>query len=76
MMEKWAVREVGGDLVDLWKHSIKDTGGRSRKKPEDLPGSMYEEIDDSERGERYLDIVAFGASFSLTTPLGIQREAK
>ena len=31
--------------------------------------SMYEEVDDSGRGER-------GAPFSLTTPLGIKREAR
>ena len=35
MMEKRAVREVGETSVDLRKYSIKDTGGRSRKKHED-----------------------------------------
>ena len=38
--------------VDLRKHSIEDTGGRSRKKHEDPPKGMYEEVDDSGRGER------------------------
>ena len=36
--------------VDLQKHSIKDTEGRSRKKHED-PKGIYEEVDDSGRGE-------------------------
>ena len=40
--------------MDLQKHSIKDTGGRSRKKHEDPPKGMYEEVDDSGRGERVL----------------------
>ena len=31
---------------------IKDTRGRSRKKHEDPPKGMYEEVDDSGRGER------------------------
>ena len=35
-----------------FKNSIKDTGGRSRKKHEDSPEDMYEEVDDSGRGER------------------------
>ena len=39
-------------MVDLRKHSMKDTGGRSRKKYEDLPEGMYEEVDDSGQGER------------------------
>ena len=43
------VREVKGDLGR--KHSIKE-GGRSRKKHEDPPEGMYEDIDDSGRGER------------------------
>ena len=30
---------------------IKDTGGRSRKKHEDPPEGMYEEVDDSGRGK-------------------------
>ena len=36
---------------------------------------MYEEVGCSERGERgaYVEIVAFGAQFFLTTPLGIKR---
>ena len=38
--------------VDLRKHSIKDTGGRSRKKHEHPPKGMYEAVDDSGRGER------------------------
>ena len=38
--------------VDLQKHSIKDTRGRSRKKHEDPSEGMYEEFDDSRRGER------------------------
>ena len=38
--------------VDLRKHSIKITGGRSRKKHETSPEGMYEEVDDSARGER------------------------
>ena len=37
--------------VDLWKHSIKDTG-KSRKKHEDSPEGMYDGVDDSGRGER------------------------
>ena len=40
------------------------------------PRVMYEEIDDSGLGKRYVETVAFGAPFSLTTPLGIKREAK
>ena len=43
------VREIGGDLR---KHSIKDTGGKSYKKHEDSPEGMYEEVDNSGRGER------------------------
>ena len=35
--------------VDLRKRSVKDTGGRSRKKHKD-PDGMYEEVDDSGRG--------------------------
>ena len=31
---------------------IKDTGGRSRKKHEEPPEGVYEEVDDSGRGER------------------------
>ena len=45
-----SVREVGTS-VDLQNHSIKDIGGRSRKKHEDTPDCMYEEVDDSGRGE-------------------------
>ena len=38
---------------------------------------MYEEVDDSGRGESARSSsVAFGAPFSLTTPLGIMREVK
>ena len=39
---------------------------------------LYEEVDDSGRGERiwYVETVALGAPFSLTTPLGIKREVK
>ena len=40
---KWVVREVGGEL--RWPSK------RSRKKHEDPPEGMYEEVDDSERGE-------------------------
>ena len=32
--------------------SIKDTGGSTRKNHEDPPEGMYEEVDDTERGER------------------------
>ena len=39
-------------MENLRKHSIKDTGGRSCKKHENLPEGMYEEVDDSGRGER------------------------
>ena len=39
-------------MVDLRKHSIKGIKGRSRKKHEDRPEGMYEEVDDSGRGER------------------------
>ena len=37
---------------------------------------MYEEVDDSVETNRKRDVetVAFGAPFSLTTPLGIKRE--
>ena len=35
-----------------FENSIKDTGGRSRKKHEDPPEGMYEKVDDSGRGER------------------------
>ena len=42
---------VTTNSVDLRKHSIRDTGGRSRKKHEDLPEGIYEEVDDSGRGE-------------------------
>ena len=38
--------------MDLRKHSINDTGGRSRKKHEDPAEGMYDEVDDSGRGER------------------------
>ena len=38
--------------VDLRKHSIEDTRGRSRKKHKDPPKGMYEKVDDSGRGER------------------------
>ena len=41
-----------------------------------IPEGMYEEADDSGRGERYGENIAFGASFSLTISLGIKREAK
>ena len=34
------------------QHSIKDIGGESRKKHEDTPKSIYEEDDDSGRGEK------------------------
>ena len=37
---------------------------------------ISEEVDDSGQGERYVETVAFGASFPLTIPLGIQHEAK
>ena len=39
---------------------------------------MYEEVDDSGRGERgiYIEIIAFGAPFSLNTPVEIKREVK
>ena len=50
ILEKWVIREVGETSVDLQKHSIKDTGGKSRKK--DSPEGMYEEVDDRGRGER------------------------
>ena len=46
------VREIGETSVDLRKHSNKDTGGRSRKKHEDPPEGMYEEVHDSGRGKR------------------------
>ena len=45
------VREVGEASIDLRKHSFKDTGVRSRKKHEDPPDGMYEEVDDSGRGK-------------------------
>ena len=35
-----------------FENSIKDTGGRSRKKHEDLPEGIYKEIHDNGRGER------------------------
>ena len=40
--------------VDLRKHtrSINDAGGRSGKKHEDYPKGMYDEVDDTGRGER------------------------
>ena len=38
--------------VNLRKHSFKDTGVGSRKKHEDFPEGMYEEVDDSGRGQR------------------------
>ena len=47
------VKEIGETSVDLRKHSIKDTGGRSRKKYEDPPEGMYEDVD-GERDERAL----------------------
>ena len=62
-------------MVDLRKHSIKDTGGRSRKKHEDRPAGKYEKVEDSGR-KMYVELVVFDVLFSLTTPLGIQREAK
>ena len=36
----------------LRKHIIKDIGGRSRKMHDDTSEGMYEEVDDSGRGER------------------------
>ena len=39
-------------LSNLRKHSIKDTGGRSRKKHGDALEGMYEEVVDTRRGER------------------------
>ena len=54
-----------------------DTGGRSRKKHEDPPMGMYEEVDDNGRGGRgaYKATVTFDTLFSLTTLLGIPPEA-
>ena len=49
-MGKWEIKEVDGDFG--WPSNIKDTGGRTRKKHEDPPKGMYEEVDDSGRGER------------------------
>ena len=48
-MEKWVVREAGGDLGWPSKHSVIDTGGKSRKKHEE---GTYEEVDGSGRDER------------------------
>ena len=59
---------------DLRKCNIKDTG-RSREKYEDHPKAMYEEVDDSRRGERGMQR-AFDAPVFLVTSLGIQRKAK
>ena len=42
MTEKWSAREVEETSVDLRKYSIKDTGGKSRKKYKDPPEGMYE----------------------------------
>ena len=37
--------------------------------------SMYEEVGQWTRLKRYVETVAFGPTFSLTTPLGIKRKA-
>ena len=34
-------------MSDERNHSIKDTGGKSRKKHKEPPEGMYEEVDDS-----------------------------
>ena len=52
MSDERIAKKIYDGKIDLWKHSIKDTGGRSRKKHEDLPESMYKEIHDDGRGER------------------------
>ena len=80
-------RGKGETSVDLRKHRIKDTGGKPRKKYEDPPekGTMtgrrtekggMERLMIVDEGREYVETVAFGASCSLTTPLGIQRKAK
>ena len=50
--------------------------GRLRLTFKDSPKSMYEKVNDSAQGKRdkVRETVAFGAPFSLTTPLGIQRK--
>ena len=39
-------------MVDLLKHSILNTGGRSPKKHEDPSKGMYEDVDERGRRER------------------------
>ena len=46
------VREVGGDLGLPSKTQYQRYWRKSRKKHEDPPEGMYEEVDDSGRGER------------------------
>ena len=54
----WNVRggmeEKMNELLDVMddRDLDVDTGGRSRKKHEDPPKGVYEEVDDSGRGER------------------------
>ena len=61
-------RDMGETSVDLRKHSIKNTRGRSRKKDKDLPEDMYEDV--------WLMTVDEAKELSPTIPLGIQRESK
>ena len=55
MKKKWAVTKVGKTSVDLRKYSIKDTGGRSRKKHEDAPEGMYEKLMIVDEVEEYIE---------------------
>ena len=65
--------EISVKEVESAIRSLKCAFERSRKKHENLSEDMYKEVDDS--GKRYVENVAFGAPFSLTTPLEIKREA-
>ena len=61
-MKQWLKRKETS--VDFRKDSIKDTGGRSRKKHECM-----------KRRKKYGENLKFGAPFSLTTSLGVQCKA-
>ena len=50
--EVYKIKSRAKDAYKIQKHSIKDTGGRSRKKQEDSTDGMYEVVDDNGRGER------------------------
>ena len=67
MMEKRVVREIGVTWVDFRKHSIKDTGERSRKNYEDPTDLCLKRLiimDKAKEVCREIETVASGAPFS------------